>query len=376
MKIGIICYPAFGGSGIVATELGVELAKQGHEIHFIVAQQPVRLSNFVYNVWVHQVQLQEGQYPVFTHQPYEWALISKIVEVALQHDLDCLHVHYAIPHASAAYMAKQILADKGKRLPFLTTLHGTDITLLGQLPLFKSVIEFAINHSDAVSAVSESLKKDTLRHFDIHKPIHVVYNFIDTNAPTSAPCVEIREKFLQDTPFCLAHVSNFRKVKRTPEVVQIFAKLRKKRPCKLLMAGDGPEKLACEQLAKTLNCEKDILFLGNISCVDAVLALADAFILPSEQESFGLAALEAMAAGCVVISSDAGGIPEVNRHEQTGYVLPIGAVDQMVEALDRLAGNPALMNTMKHNARARAASFSVGKIIPQYIEIYQKITKK
>lgn len=375
MKLGIVCYPTFGGSGVVATELGLALAKKGHEVHFISYRQPARLTNFVPNVFFHEVQMDGGQYALFAHQPYEWALTSKMVQVIEYYQLDFLHVHYAIPHASAAYMAQQILADKGYKIPFVTTLHGTDITLLGQLPIYKPVIQFAIQHSDAVTCVSESLKKDTLENFDLHKEITVIPNFINTEE-YKKPTPSDKHSVAKENELVFIHISNFRKVKRIPDVIEIFDRVQQQVPAKLLMLGDGPGKAMAEELVMEKKIAHNVHFLGNVTCVPSVLSISDIFLLPSEQESFGLSALEAFAAGCPVISSNAGGLPEVNQHGKTGFLSAIGDVEDMSKNALYLAKNPNILQQFKQNAKERATDFELDKILPLYKAVYQKILGK
>lgn len=375
MKIGIVCHPTFGGSGVVATELGLALAEKGHEVHFISYKQPARLTNFILNVFFHEVQMDTGKYSLFAHQPYEWALTSKIVQVVEYYQLDFLHVHYAIPHASAAYMAQQILADKGYKIPFLTTLHGTDITLLGQLPIYRPVIQFAIQHSDAVTCVSESLKKDTLENFNLNKEITVIPNFINTEE-YKKPILCDKYNIAKENEFVFIHISNFRKVKRVQDVIEIFDRIQKEVPAKLLMLGDGPEKIMAEELVMQKKIAHHVHFLGNVTCVPSVLSISDIFLLPSEQESFGLSALEAFAAGCPVISSNAGGLPEVNQHGKTGFLSAIGDVKAMAEHALYLVKNPDVLKKFKQHAKERAKDFELDKILPLYQAVYQKISTK
>ena len=326
MKIGIVLYPTFGGSGVVATELGKALAKKGHEIHFITYSQPVRLGAFTENVFYHEVSVSD--YPLFDFQPYETELASKMVDVVKYEKLDLIHVHYAIPHASAAFMAKQILKTQGITIPYVTTLHGTDITLVGRDPSFEPVITFCINESDAVTAVSESLKKDTLKHFNVKNEITVVPNFIALDKKRSDSKIN-RGLYASADEKIVSHISNFRKVKRVEDVIRVFAETIKKVPSKLLFVGDGPERYGCEQLCRELSLCEHILFLGKIRDTSDVLAISDAFLLPSETESFGLAALEAMSMGVPVVSSNSGGIPEVNENGFSGFLSDVGDVNDM-----------------------------------------------
>ncbi|MEJ6588793.1 MAG: N-acetyl-alpha-D-glucosaminyl L-malate synthase BshA [Crocinitomicaceae bacterium] len=371
MKIGIVLYPTFGGSGVVATELGKALAKKGHEIHFITYSQPVRLGGFIQNVFYHEVSVTD--YPLFDFQPYETELASKMVDVVKYEKLDLIHVHYAIPHASAAFMAKQILRTHGINIPYVTTLHGTDITLVGRDPSFEPVITFCINESDAVTAVSESLKRDTLKHFNIKNDITVIPNFISLDKKREDSEIN-RSLYATDEQRILCHVSNFRKVKRVEDVIRIFAKTIKKVPSKLLFVGDGPERYRCEQLCRELSLCEHILFLGKIRDTSGVLAISDVFVLPSETESFGLAALEAMAMGVPVISSNSGGIPEVNIHGFSGYLSDVGDVDDMANnLLDILDENN--LNRFRANALKQAGVFTISKILPMYEDIYTKLVK-
>ncbi|CAM1333440.1 N-acetyl-alpha-D-glucosaminyl L-malate synthase BshA [Tenacibaculum aestuariivivum] len=375
MRIGIVCYPTFGGSGVVATELGMALADKGHEVHFITYNQPVRLAFFSHRLHFHEVVLEE--YPLFQYQPYELALSSKMVEVVEKHQLEVLHVHYAIPHAYAAYMAKKMLEEKNINVKVVTTLHGTDITLVGSHPTYKTAVEFSINKSDEVTAVSNSLKDDTLRLFNIEKNIKVVYNFIDGEKYKQAHQGECKRIALA-TPEekIVTHVSNFRPVKRTQDVIQIFNKIQKEVPSKLLMVGDGPERLKAENLAKKLNIEDKVLFLGNSNEVAKILCYSDVFLLPSETESFGLAALEAMAAGTPVISTNCGGLPEVNIHGKTGYLSSLGDVDDMANNAIQILNNEAILTEFKENAKKHIKLFSLENILPAYEEIYKKCSNK
>ena len=368
MKIGIVCYPTFGGSGVVATELGKALAKEGHQVHFITYSQPSRLDFLNENLFYHEVEFRS--YPLFEYPPYELALASKMVSVVMNEKLDLLHVHYAIPHASAAYMAKQILKSQGIYIPFITTLHGTDITLLGKDPSFEPVITFCINESDAVTAVSESLKQDTYAHFDTKRHIHVIPNFIAPNIEASEASSQVRRKYACDGERILCHISNFRKVKRVEDVVHVFDLVNKKIPSKLILAGDGPERHALERLVRELDLCSRVIFLGKVRDTAHVLEISDLFLLPSETESFGLAALEAMAVGVPVISSNTGGIPEVNIQGVTGFLSNVGDVEEMANnALTILKSDEALSN-FKENARKRAHDFDLNKILPMYEKIY------
>ncbi|MBE9490456.1 MAG: N-acetyl-alpha-D-glucosaminyl L-malate synthase BshA, partial [Bacteroidetes bacterium] len=329
MKIGIVCYPTFGGSGVVATELGLELSKRGHEVHFITYSQPVRLELLSNNVHYHEVNVPE--YPLFQYQPYELALSSKLVDMAKLHEIEVLHVHYAIPHAYAAYMAKKMLKEEGIELPVVTTLHGTDITLVGSHPFYKSAVTFSINKSDAVTSVSQSLKDDTIRLFNIERDIEVVPNFIDLNKYNHKFADCQRGMMANDDEKIITHISNFRPVKRIGDVINIFNNIQKEVPAKLMMVGDGPEKESAEQLCEKLGIEDKVIFFGKSHEIDKILCFSDMFLLPSETESFGLVALEAMACGVPVISSNTGGIPEVNIHGVSGFLSNVGDVEDMTK---------------------------------------------
>jgi len=370
MKIGIVLYPTFGGSGVVATELGKALARKGHHVHFITYSQPVRLGRFQENIFYHEVAVSD--YPLFEFQPYETTLASKMVDVVKHEKLDILHVHYAIPHASSAYMAKQILATEGIHIPFITTLHGTDITLVGRDPSFIPVVTFCINQSDAVTTVSESLKRDTLEHFKITRSIDVIPNFIVSDDVLPTPNQETRRHYAPDSEAILCHVSNFRKVKRVEDVIRIFEKVNAQSPSRLLMVGDGPERYGCEQLSRDLKLCDRIFFLGKLRDTRQVLELSNVFLLPSENESFGLAALEAMAVGVPVISSNTGGIPEVNTHGFSGFLSNVGDVDDMASNALQLL-DPTTKHDFKLHALERAKDFALDKIVPMYEAIYDKL---
>ncbi|MBL7883722.1 MAG: N-acetyl-alpha-D-glucosaminyl L-malate synthase BshA [Bacteroidia bacterium] len=375
MKIGIVCYPTFGGSGVVATELGKALAEKGHQVHFITYSQPVRLDFFSENLFYHEVAVSD--YPLFDYQPYELVLSSKLVDVVKYEKLDLLHVHYAIPHASAAYMAKQILASQGINIPFITTLHGTDITLVGKDPSFEPVITFAINNSDAVTAVSESLKNDTYKNFpNVTRDIHVIPNFIclDEYKFDNLKCH--RKMYAPNDERILVHVSNFRKVKRVDDVLRIFNTVRKKIPSKLILVGDGPERGNIEKLCRELNTCDDIKSLGKIVNPEQILAISDLFILPSETESFGLAALEAMAARVPVISTNSGGLPEVNINEFSGYLSNVGDIEDMAKNAIKILKDDATLNAFKTNAFTQAQKFDIHKILPLYENLYNSLLVK
>lgn len=366
----MVLYPTFGGSGVVGTELGKALALKGHEIHFITYSQPVRLGSFRENIFYHEVVVSD--YPLFEFQPYETELTSKIVDVVRFEKLDILHVHYAIPHASAAFMAKQILKSSGIHIPFITTLHGTDITLVGKDPSFEPVITFCINQSDAVTAVSESLKDATYKHFLITRAIHVIPNFVVPDSLDLGFSENMRSKYAVEGERIVCHISNFRKVKRVSDVLKVFSIINKEIPSKLIFVGDGPERYTCERLSRELNlCEK-IIFLGKVRDTTHVLQISDVFLLPSETESFGLAALEAMAVGVPVISSNTGGIPEVNIHGYSGYLSNVGDVEDMAKNMIHLL-HPDNLPTFKINAKERSKEFSLDRILPLYEEIYHNL---
>ncbi|MBV7441775.1 N-acetyl-alpha-D-glucosaminyl L-malate synthase BshA [Weeksellaceae bacterium TAE3-ERU29] len=371
MKIGIVCYPTYGGSGIVATELGMEMAKKGHQVHFISYSLPARLDVTTPNIRFHQVHIQE--YELFHYQPYSLALSTLIVEIVERQGLDLIHVHYAIPHAYAAYIAKQILRERGIELPVITTLHGTDITLVGQHPSYKSAVEFSINQSDVVTTVSESLKKDTYKEFNITKEIEVIPNFINNNEYKNlGDCV--RSHIAEEDEKILIHVSNLRKVKRVADVVEIFYRVQKEVKSKLIIVGEGPEWDKAWQLIQKYNLDDKVKNFGKIKNLNEILCISDLFILPSAQESFGLAALEAMAAGLPVLSSDVGGIPEVNTDGETGFVCPMGDVDTMAKKAISLLKDENQLNTMKANAKKRAYDFDIKNILPMYEDLYKRFS--
>ena len=373
MKIGIVCYPTFGGSGVVATELGKALAKKGHKVHFITYSQPTRLDFFNENLIFHQVDVMT--YPLFQYPPYELALASKMVDVVKHEQLDVLHVHYAIPHASAAYMAKQILATEGRHIPVVTTLHGTDITLVGKDASFTPVVTFSINQSDGISAVSQDLRDDTYSFFDITKPIEVIPNFVDLTRFNRQKKEHFKRAICPEGEYLIVHTSNFRRVKRVEDAIQVFYNLRQQVPAKLLLVGDGPERSHAEKLCRDLDTCDDVRFLGKLDAVEEVLSVADLFLMPSAKESFGLAALEAMACEVPVISSDAGGLPELNIDGETGFVCAIGDTEAMTEkALYVL--NPDRLPVFKKNALARAQHFDVSRVVPRYEALYEQVTEK
>ena len=370
MRVGMVCYPTFGGSGVVATELGKALAKKGHEVHFITYDQPVRLGSFRPNVYYHEVRI--SKYPLFDYPPYELVLASKMVEVARQQKLDLLHVHYAIPHASSAYTAKQILKYSGVHLPVITTLHGTDITLLGKDPSFEPVISFAINQSDAVTAVSSSLRSDTYKLFGINRDIEVIPNFICPKHFVNLGSAHNRSEFAREDEALVCHVSNFRPVKRVEDVIRTFALVAEKRPARLLMVGDGPDRPAAERLAREMDIADRITFLGKLKNPLEALAIADLFLLPSESESFGLAALEALACGVPVVATEAGGLPEVIRHGVSGMMAPVGDVERMADDAAFLL-SPENHDKFRKQALKRASAFHIDVILPHYLKAYERI---
>lgn len=371
MKIGIVCYPTYGGSGVVATELGKALAKKGHQVHFITYQEPVRLDSFHENIFYHEVSALD--YPLFQYQPYESALASKIVDVARFEKLDILHVHYAIPHASSALIARSILKEKGYNLPFVTTLHGTDITLIGKDPGYKPVVEYSINHSDGITSVSKSLKDDTYQNFSITREIEVIPNFIDFSRFKKTDKDHFKKAIAPNGEKILTHVSNFRKVKRVEDVVKMFDLVRKKIASKLFLVGDGPERMGTEILCRNLGICDDVRFLGKQDAVEELLAVSDLFILPSETESFGLAALEAMAVEVPVISSNAGGIPEINFQGKTGFMSNVGDYEDMAKNAIYILEDETRLKEFKANALAHAKTFDIKNILPQYEAYYTKV---
>jgi N-acetyl-alpha-D-glucosaminyl L-malate synthase BshA len=371
MKIGIVCYPTFGGSGVVATELGKALADNGHQVHFITYRQPARLDFFSENLYYHEVSV--SNYPLFDYPPYELALASKLVDVVRFEKLDLLHVHYAIPHASAAFMAKQILATFGIHIPVVTTLHGTDITLVGKDPTYKPVVTFSINQSDGVTAVSENLKEDTYKHFEVNKDIKVIPNFIDLERFNLKAKDHFKLAIAPNNERVIVHTSNFRKVKRTQDVVHIFEKIQKVIPSKLLMVGDGPERVYCEQLCRDLEICDNVRFLGKQDAVEEILSVADLFIMPSESESFGLAALEAMACKVPVITSDAGGLPELNINGITGFMDKVGDIESMAAHSIFILEDDKKLATFKEGALNRAKEFELSLIVPIYEQYYKDV---
>ena len=374
MRIGIVCYPTFGGSGVLATELGKALALKGHEVHFISYNQPARLDFFSENIFYHEVNI--AKYPLFEYAPYETALAGKMVDIVQSAHLDVLHVHYAIPHASAALLAKQILSQQGIEIPVVTTLHGTDITLVGREMTYEHVVSWSINQSDAVTAVSEDLKKQTFEHFKIHRDIDVIPNFIDFGRFNKKPREHFKKMIAPHGEKIIIHTSNFRKVKRIEDVIAVFSQIIKEIPAKLLLIGDGPERSHMEKVCREFNTCDWVTFLGKQEAIEEILSIGDLFILPSESESFGLAALEAMACEVPVISSNAGGIPEVNIHGFTGYLSEVGDVDDMAQNAISLLKDPNLLATFKKNALIQAHKFDLKEILLQYEAIYHRVAAK
>jgi len=373
MKLAIVCYPTFGGSGVVATELGIALAQRGHEVHFVTYKQPVRLELLSNNIHFHEVFVPE--YPLFHYQPYELALSSKLVDTIKMYGIEVLHVHYAIPHAYAGYMTKKMLKEEGIYIPMITTLHGTDITLVGNHPFYRTAVNFSINKSDVVTAVSESLKQDTLDLFDITKEIHVVPNFVDRRKYNHEFKDCNRALLAADEEKILTHISNFRRVKRIPDVIEVFRRVQQEVPAKLIMIGEGPEKEHAEFTVEQLGIADKVMFLGNSNEIDRILCFTDIFLLPSEKESFGLSALEAMINSVAVISSNTGGIPEVNQHGVTGYLSDVGDVDDMVANALKLLKDEDLLETFKKQAYTAACQFDLQNVLPMYEEIYREAYK-
>lgn len=375
MNIGIVCYPTYGGSGVLATELGLGLARRGHSVHFITYRRPARLTYFQENVFFHEVD-SGADYPLFEFAPYETALATKLVDVVENSKLDLLHVHYAVPHASVAYMARKILLSRGRYVPFVTTLHGTDITLVGTNKAFLPTIEFAINKSDGVTAVSDSLKRDTLSKFSIDNDIRVIHNFIDFARFRKKNKDHFKKMIAPENERVLIHVSNFRPVKRVFDVIYIFKIVNDEIPSKLLLIGDGPERQRCEELCRKLGLCDHIRFLGKQDAVEELLAVADVFLLPSESESFGLAALEAMACEVPVVSSNVGGIPEVNIDGETGYLSGVGMVDKMAEDVLKILQDEKTLQRFRAAALAQAARFDINEILPKYEAYYEEVLER
>jgi L-malate glycosyltransferase len=371
MRIGIVCYPTFGGSGVLATELGKALAQHGHQVHFITYQQPVRLNGFIPNIFYHEVQV--PTYPLFDYPPYETALASTLVDVIKNNHLELLHVHYAIPHASAAYMAKKILEQDGIHIPVITTLHGTDITLVGRDKTYAPVVAFSINQSDAITAVSQNLRDETFTHFKIEKNIEVIHNFVDVQRFARKPIDAFKKLIAPNGERVLLHASNFRRIKRVQDVVLIFNEIIKQIPCKLLFVGDGPERVTAEQLCRQLGICDEVRFVGKQEQMEDILAIADLFLLTSEYESFGLAALEAMAAGVPVISTNAGGLPEIMIQGVTGFMGNVGDVDTMSRQAIEILQNDDRLQEFKNNAAGQANSFDIKNIVPLYEKLYDEV---
>lgn len=371
MRIGIVCYPTFGGSGVLATELGKALAQQGHQVHFITYQQPVRLNGFIPNIFYHEVQV--PTYPLFDYPPYETALASTMVDVIKNNNLQLLHVHYAIPHASAAYMAKKILEAEGLHIPVITTLHGTDITLVGRDKTYAPVVAFSINQSDAITAVSQNLRDETFKNFKIEKPIEVIHNFVDVARFNRKPIDAFKKVIAPDGERVLLHASNFRKIKRVEDVVKIFYNVRKEIPSKLLFVGDGPERATAESLCRQLKVCDDVRFVGKQEQMEDILAIADLFLLTSEYESFGLAALEAMAAGIPVISTNAGGLPEIMVQGVVGYMGDVGDVNTLSNYAIDILQNDERLNQFKSEAAKHAQAFDIKSIVPLYEKLYEEV---
>ena len=374
MNIAIVCYPTFGGSGVLATELGKALAEKGHQVHFITYQQPVRLSGFHANLFYHEVRV--PTYPLFDFPPYETALASAMVDVVINHDIHLLHVHYAIPHAAAAYMAKQILAKKGISLPVITTLHGTDITLIGKDKTYSPVVTFSMEESDALTAVSENLKEETYKNFDISKPIEVIYNFVDIANFNKKPVDAFKKMVAPNGEKIIMHASNFRKLKRVRDVVDVFIRIANQMPAKLLLIGDGPERPELEAYTRSLSLCNDIKFLGKQEQIEDILPIADLFLLPSEYESFGLSALEAMAAEVPVISTNAGGLPEININGFSGFMSNVGDVEDMSKNAISILSDPLIHQQFKTNAFTQAKRFGINTIVPQYEALYERVLRK
>ena len=373
MRIGIVCYPTFGGSGVLATELGKALADKGHQVHFITYQQPVRLSHFNANIFYHEVLV--PTYPLFDYPPYETALASTMVDVIVNHNLDLLHVHYAVPHASAAYMAKKIVEKQGKRIPVITTLHGTDITLVGKDKTFAPVVTFSINESDAITAVSENLRQETFRNFKIEKEIDVIRNFVDVKRFRKKPIDAFRRVIAPNGEKIVMHASNFRKIKRVGDVVHIFEQILKKVPAKLLFVGDGPERAVAEALCRELNIDNEVRFVGRQEQMEDILAISDLFLLTSEYESFGLAALEAMASSVPVISTNVGGLPEINVEGVTGYLCNVGDIDGMSRQAIGILSDEEKLKQFKINAELHSRNFDIENVIPEYEALYNRFVK-
>ncbi len=372
MKIGITCYPTYGGSGVVATELGIALASKGHQVHFISYALPRRLNKYIENIFFHEVEI--SNYPLFEHSLYGLALTSKMLEVAQYENLDLIHVHYAIPHAVSAYLAKQVKKKMGGNIKFVTTLHGTDITLVGLEPSFMPLVKFSIEESDGVTAVSRFLKEKTLTNYNINKEIEVIHNFIDTNIYKPGRNDNFRKHIGCNGEKILVHTSNFRQVKRVPDAIRILQKVKKEIPSKLVLIGDGPDRSECERLARELNLQHDVIFLGKQDGLSDILNACDIFVMPSQSESFGLSALEAMACGLPVVSTSVGGLPELILHNETGYIAEIGDIDRMAKYVIELLQNEKKYSVFSENSRLRAVNnFEKNLIVPKYVQYYEKI---
>jgi len=370
MRIGIVCYPTFGGSGVLATELGKALAQKGHQVHFITYQQPVRLNGFIPNIFYHEVQV--PTYPLFDYPPYETALASTMVDVIKNNNLDLLHVHYAIPHASAAFMAKKILEPEGKHIPVITTLHGTDITLVGKDKTYAPVVAFSINQSDAITAVSNNLRDETYKTFRIEKEIEVIPNFVDVHRFARKPIDAFKKVIAPNGERIILHASNFRKIKRVRDVVRIFNEINKSIPSKLLFIGDGPERQPAEELSRELGVVEEVRFVGKQEQMEDIMAIGDLFLLPSEYESFGLAALEAMAAGVPVVSTNVGGLKEIIIPGETGYMENVGCIKEMSEDALKILQNDQILKAFKSNAAEYAKKYDIANIVPFYEKLYQR----
>ena len=372
MRIGIVCYPTFGGSGVLATELGMALANKGHKVHFITYQQPVRLMGFNANIFYHEVRV--PTYPLFDYPPYETALASTMVDVVLNNDLDLLHVHYAIPHASAAYMAKKILEkNDGRSIPVITTLHGTDITLVGKDKTYEPVVTFSINESNAITAVSDNLREETYRSFNIKKEIEVIHNFVDVSRFNKKPIDAFRKALAPKGERVIIHASNFRKIKRVDDVIRIFALIHKQLASKLMMVGDGPERHTAEELCRELGIYDSVRFVGKQEQMEEIMVISDLFLLTSEYESFGLSALEAMAAHVPVVSTNAGGLPEINIHGKTGYMAPVGHINEMAEFAISILKDDDVLESFRKNAFEQACRFDIQHIVPLYETLYETV---
>ncbi len=371
MRIGIVCYPTYGGSGVLATELGKALADKGHMVHFITYQQPVRLDGFHPNIFYHEVQV--PAYPLFDYPPYESALSSTLVDVVTNNDLDLLHVHYAIPHAATAYLAKQILKKAGKNLPVITTLHGTDITLVGKDKTYAPVVTFSINESDVITSVSKNLREETFKHFNIEKDIRVIYNFVDVHRfRPHDNCTPCGKTLAPGGEKVVIHVSNFRPIKRVKDVVYIFKKIHDALPSKLILIGDGPQRPMVEDLCRELGICNDMRFIGKQEKLEDIMSCADLFLLPSAYESFGLAALEAMASEVPVISTNTGGLPEINIHGETGFLSPLGDIDGMADYAIRLLSDEEMLKRFRKQAFLQANRFDISHIVPRYEALYEE----